>query len=135
MPRDRPRTGARTAAAGSVPLSSRCSPTARAASWAIPTGSELHPRQQPEGWFAEEAVTLGIRTGALWADHGGGAAVRLADAVLGLECDYLLVPGADARWVRQWHSPLSAPLAVRLRLLRQDGLQVDTLLLLVRERG
>ena len=91
--------------------------------------------QQPEGWFAEEVITLGVRTGALWADHGDGAAVRLADGVVGLECDYLLVPGADARWVRQWHSPLSAPLAVRLRLLRQDGIQVDTLLLLVRERG
>ena len=91
--------------------------------------------QQPEGWFVEEAVTLAVRTGGLWADHGSGEAVRLADAVLAMECDYLLVPGADARWVRQWHSPLSAPLAVRLRLLRQDGVRVDTLLLLVRERG
>ncbi len=91
--------------------------------------------QQPEGWFAGASVTLAVRTGGLWADHGSGPAVRLAESVVGMECDYLLVPGADARWVRQWHSPLSAPLAVRLRLLHQDGQPVDTFLLLVRERG
>lgn len=48
--------------------------------------------------------------------------------------DYLLAYGATSTWVREWHSPVSAPLAVRLRVLRPDGV-VDTLLLVIGPRG
>ncbi len=52
--------------------------------------------------------------------------------------DYLLDPGADSKWVREWISPVSAPLAVRLRITgcgRRDTGCVDTLLFLIKERG
>ena len=48
--------------------------------------------------------------------------------------DYLLVPGADARWVMEWHSQVSAPLAVRVTLSHTGG-EVDTMLYLVKPRG
>jgi prepilin-type N-terminal cleavage/methylation domain-containing protein len=48
--------------------------------------------------------------------------------------DYLLDFGADAAWVHEWQSPVSAPLAVRLRLARGDG-AVDTLLFAIGPRG
>ncbi len=48
--------------------------------------------------------------------------------------DYLLHTGADEAWVRAWQSPVSAPLAVRLRLARPDG-AVDTLLFAIGPRG
>ena len=32
--------------------------------------------QRPEGWFVEEAVTLAVFSGGLWAEHGGGAVVK-----------------------------------------------------------
>ena len=47
--------------------------------------------------------------------------------------DYLLSYGAQASWVRSWHSPVSAPLAVRMRLER--GPTTDTLLFFIGPRG
>jgi len=48
--------------------------------------------------------------------------------------DYLLSYGAQATWVQSWHSPASAPLAVRMRLLHGDA-SADTLFLLIGPRG
>jgi hypothetical protein len=48
--------------------------------------------------------------------------------------EYLLEYGAQARWVQEWHSPASAPLAVRLRLQADSG-AVDTLMLVIGPRG
>jgi hypothetical protein len=63
--------------------------------------------------------------------------VILREDVASLALDYLLEPGADTRWVRQWLSPVSAPVAVRLRLeiVGPGKLSVDTLLFLIGERG
>ena len=48
-------------------------------------------------------------------------------------------PGEQARFVREWISPVSAPIAVRLRIARRREAgyseQVDTLLVLVGPRG
>ncbi len=70
--------------------------------------------------------------------EGGNALPRdtlvLAPEVAGLALDYLLDFGTDAAWVREWRSPVSAPLAVRLRLTR-DGGAVDTLLFVIGPRG
>jgi hypothetical protein len=57
--------------------------------------------------------------------------------------DYLLEPGENTKWVREWISPVSAPLAVRVRVthLSDNGQRTtahavtDTLLLLIKERG
>jgi prepilin-type N-terminal cleavage/methylation domain-containing protein len=58
----------------------------------------------------------------------------LAPEVAGLAFDYLLDFGADAAWVREWRSPVSAPLAVRLRVVGASG-DVDTLLCVIGPRG
>jgi hypothetical protein len=70
-----------------------------------------------------------------------GQPVVLIDSVADVALDYLLEPGLDARWVGEWVSPLSAPLAVRMRIrragneTREPGGVVDTLLFLIKERG
>src|SRR5438105_2612900 len=69
-----------------------------------------------------------------------GERIALADSIASLDFDYLLEPGAESRWVRVWVSPVSAPLAVRMRVERPgkgEGGRVvtDTLLFLIKERG
>jgi len=91
----------------------------------------------PNGWFAPQATVLATED-AHFVGKSGGNTLRLADGVSGVAFDYLLEPGADTKWVGEWVSPVSAPLAIRLRIAgcgRQDASCVDTLLFLVRERG
>lgn len=57
----------------------------------------------------------------------------LLDRVRAVGFDYLLEPGAREVWVREWISPVSAPVAVRIRVRRPGG--TDTLLLVVGSRG
>jgi prepilin-type N-terminal cleavage/methylation domain-containing protein len=83
----------------------------------------------PGGWFEVRRVTI-ARNGS----HVVGGDVVLADSVRLLEFDYLLEPGAQATWVREWISPVSAPVAVRMRIQREPA-RTDTMLFLVRERG
>ena len=62
----------------------------------------------------------------------------LADSVRDVQFDYLLDPGENATWVREWISPVSAPLAIRVRITKGVGSGmwgVDTLLLIVGPRG
>jgi prepilin-type N-terminal cleavage/methylation domain-containing protein len=58
----------------------------------------------------------------------------LAEGLRAFGADYLIEYGADSRWVWEWVSPVSAPLAVRLRLEYARG-GADTLLLHVGPRG
>lgn len=53
----------------------------------------------------------------------------------GMVSDYLQEHGAAAPWVAEWHSPVSAPIAVRLRIERPDRTGVDTLLFVIGGRG
>lgn len=81
-----------------------------------------------------ERVTLALADGRLVATTETDT-VRLM-RVASMDADFLLEYGAVARWVRAWQSPVSAPLAVRLRLLRGDSSGiVDTLLLAIGPRG
>ena len=95
----------------------------------------------PDGWFERRQITLGAEQGRLRALVTPGTPIALADSVTGVQFDYLLEPGAESRWVREWVSPVSAPVAVRLRLARtRCGMGdarcvVDTLLFLIKERG
>jgi prepilin-type N-terminal cleavage/methylation domain-containing protein len=57
----------------------------------------------------------------------------LAPSAGGLALDYVLDYGADAAWLEEWRSPVTAPLAVRLRVARDSG--VDTLLFAIGPRG
>jgi len=73
----------------------------------------------------------------LLARHGNDV-LPLASNVTDLAFDYLLEPGADTKWVREWISPVSAPVAIRMRVAgcgRGDAGCVDTLLFLIKERG
>jgi prepilin-type N-terminal cleavage/methylation domain-containing protein len=89
------------------------------------------------GWFAQQATIL-QQAGGQFTGTSGAATLDLADGVSSVAFDYLLEPGADTKWVREWVSPVSAPLAVRLRIAgcgKRDAGCVDTLLFLVKERG
>lgn len=75
------------------------------------------------GWLERRQVVLAAEDGRFvaWND------------VSAVAFDYLLEPGANAAWVREWISPVSAPVAVRVRIARAAG--VDTLLFIVGSRG
>jgi len=91
------------------------------------------------GGFAPSRVALGLEEGRLVARLDQGDSVVLADSVASATFDYLLEPGANERWVGEWISPVSAPVAVRLRFKRELPVgnveAADTLLLLVGPRG
>lgn len=86
------------------------------------------------GWFEPRDVELAVSEGRFEAVVSAGEPVVLAEGVQRIAFDYLLEPGADSRWVRQWVSPASVPLAVRIRLSRLPT-GADTLLLLIKGRG
>ena len=91
----------------------------------------------PGGWFEREPIQL-LQDGSHFLGATGAQSLQLADSVSDVAFDYLLDPGADAKWVREWVSPVSAPLGVRLRIAgcgQRDAGCVDTLLFLVKERG
>jgi hypothetical protein len=90
----------------------------------------------PAGWLERRRLVLEGENGALVAL--AGARIELRDSVAGVEFDYLLDPGANAAWVREWISPVSAPVAVRIRVTgcgKRDAGCVDTLLFLIGPRG
>jgi len=94
----------------------------------------------PDGWFERRQVALGAEQGRVRAIVESGTAIALVDSVTEVQFDYLLEPGADSRWVREWVSPVSAPVAVRLRVSwpgkgEGAGVVTDTMLFLIKERG
>jgi len=96
-------------------------------SWQLVTG----------GWFEPRSIQL-FQRGSQVVAEGSPEPLALLDGATGVAFDYLLEPGAETKWVREWISPVSAPLAVRLRITRcgkLDAACVDTLLFLVKERG
>jgi prepilin-type N-terminal cleavage/methylation domain-containing protein len=91
----------------------------------------------PGGWFEPRATEL-EREDGWFLGKTESESFRLADGVTEVAFDYLLDPGANSKWVREWISPVSSPLAVRVRIVgcgRGDAGCVDTLLFLIRERG
>ncbi len=94
-----------------------------------------------DGWFERRRVALGRTNDRVVAELAPGGPLALADRVTSLDFDYLLEPGAESHWLRQWISPVSAPVAVRMRIgrtgsgKREAGVVVDTLLFLIKERG
>jgi prepilin-type N-terminal cleavage/methylation domain-containing protein len=85
----------------------------------------------PHGWLERRRVVLGVEGVMLVARSD--VSIALQDSVTGVEFDYLLEPGADAAWVREWISPVSAPVAIRMRIQRAAA--IDTLLFIVGPRG
>ncbi len=95
----------------------------------------------PDGWFERRQIALSAEQGQLRAAVTPGMPIALVDSVTDVQFDYLLEPGAESRWVREWVSPVSAPVAVRMRIakagceMRDAGCVVYTLLFLIKERG
>jgi len=95
----------------------------------------------PDGWFERRIVSLARQDNRLVATVTPGREIALSDSVADVAFDYLLEPGAESKWVREWVSPVSAPVAVRMRITqagsgkRETGNVVDTLLFLIKERG
>jgi hypothetical protein len=99
-----------------------------------PDGMRFSARvRSHDGHLSLRAVRLSVTGDTLRATSQDGPLAALPH-VRAVACDYLLEGGADARWVTGWHSPVSAPLAVRIRLIRADG-AADTLLLPIGPRG
>jgi len=91
-------------------------------------------RVAPAG-LRRERISLGTVGTSFVAIRVEGPLV-LVDSVAQVAFDYLLEPGANATWAREWLSPVSAPLAVRIRLAHLGvPLRVDTLLVLIGGRG
>jgi prepilin-type N-terminal cleavage/methylation domain-containing protein len=86
----------------------------------------------PYGWFERRQVSIALKSGTLRAISSPGDE-SLFDGVRQVSFDYLLEPGLNSRWVNDWVSPVSAPLAVRIRMDRMVG--TDTLLFLIKARG
>lgn len=86
------------------------------------------------GWPERQDVTLALVQHTLTATIGGAHPLALVDSLSAVGFDYLLEPGLNSRWAMGWESPISAPLAIRLRLSHLDG-RADTLLVLVGSRG
>jgi prepilin-type N-terminal cleavage/methylation domain-containing protein len=91
----------------------------------------------PDRWFERRVVSLARQDDRLVASVTPGQPVALMDSVENVALDYLLEPGAESKWVREWVSPVSAPVAVRVRVMRGRGTLTvtDTLLFLIKERG
>lgn len=85
------------------------------------------------GWHEPRPVDIRVDGDSLLLRVKGTEPIVLRRGVRALALDYLLEPGANAHWVRQWSSPVSAPLALRIRI--DLGGQVDTALYLIGPRG
>jgi len=106
-------------------------------------GSPDHARfstrlRAADGRFALTTVRLHAADGWLVASPDSGSTLHLlavsASSRPPVTFDYLLSTGADSRWVQGWQSPVSAPVAIRIRLVRVDG-RADTMLLSIGPRG
>jgi prepilin-type N-terminal cleavage/methylation domain-containing protein len=91
----------------------------------------------PHSWPERRRIVLAVADGRLEAQVAGARPVILREDVASVALDYLLEPGATTHWVRTWISPVSAPVAVRMRIarVRSGEASVDTMLFLVGERG
>jgi prepilin-type N-terminal cleavage/methylation domain-containing protein len=99
----------------------------------------------PRGWLVRERVSLGQHDTHLVAITSSGDTLTLADSVEDVQFDYLMVTdplavGADTRFLRGWNSPISGPIAIRLRIDHLDNsdgtpARSDTLLFVIGPRG
>lgn len=85
------------------------------------------------GWPELRTVSLSVKGAALVLDGLADSSLVLADSVQSLAVEYLLDLGANERWMHDWTSSLSAPLALRLRIASAG--RTDTLLLPIGPRG
>jgi type II secretory pathway pseudopilin PulG len=85
----------------------------------------------PGGWLVPKRVSVQLSGDTLLLRSE--APVALRTAVTNVRFDYLLEPAANSVWVREWISPVSAPVAIRLRITKTTS--IDTLLFIIGSRG
>lgn len=79
----------------------------------------------PDGGHTQDVATIGVRDSAVTLLSQRLGSIRLVPGVRAARFDYLEVLGADSPWLPAYDSPVSPPLAVRVRLEREHG--TDTL--------
>ena len=89
------------------------------------------------GWMERRTVTLSVAGHRLTGSDG--ETMTLADSVSSGAFDYLAEYGPQTTWLVGWQSPVSAPIAVRIRLTRPtidpERSEVDTLVFRIGGRG
>lgn len=89
------------------------------------------------GWMERRTVALVLADGQLTG--AAGASVLLVDSLRSGAFDYLAEYGAQTTWLSGWQSPVSAPIAVRIRLTRPtvdpERSETDTLVFRIGGRG
>lgn len=87
-----------------------------------------------DGWYESRRIRVRVVDDRLIAEVNGQQSVPLGDGAA-VEFDYLLEPGAVSRWVREWVSGLTTPVAARMRVSQPLGGSqgVDTTLFAIRE--
>jgi prepilin-type N-terminal cleavage/methylation domain-containing protein len=87
------------------------------------------------GWLERQWVQVDVAGDTLRL-RSDSLAVPIRVGVRGAAFDYLLEPGLRSVFVTNWSSPVSAPMAIRVRVdLAGTSRRVDTLLLIVGDRG
>jgi prepilin-type N-terminal cleavage/methylation domain-containing protein len=86
----------------------------------------------PDGSVDRRQVSLRTVGGGLTLSMGD-LTVRPLDRVDGVTLDYMIGVRGEGEWVTGWHSPVSAPLAIRVRW-SERGVS-DSLLCLIGGRG
>lgn len=93
-------------------------------------------QRRPAGGLARDRVVLHLDGSRFVADRATNDPLLLRDSVVDVAFDYLLEPGALTTWAREWISPVSAPLAVRVRVTYLGTpARADTALFLIGARG
>lgn len=92
--------------------------------------------QTAGGWRERQSLVL-TRSGSRLIAYVAGDPIVLRDSVTVFAIDYLIDPGLHSPWVQGWQSPVSAPLAIRLRTTSQaaTGEVTDTLIVPLGSRG
>ena len=90
-----------------------------------------------DGWMERRVVTLALANHRLTGSTG--ESLVLVDSVRAGAGDDRAEEGAQTTWLSGWQSPVSAPIAVRIRLTRPtadlERLRTDTLVLRIGGRG
>ena len=86
-----------------------------------------------DGWFELKEVRIGQAGSRLVLTAPDWGVATLGDSLSDVRFDYLVEPGINARWVADWTSPVSAPLALRLRVRRDSSTEAvaDTMVYLI----
>lgn len=87
----------------------------------------------PEGWQERMSVELRL-AGPLVICQSGRGQLELGPA-LWWRLDYLSGAGTEVRWYPEWQSQVTLPRAVRIQLGHQGTQEVDTVLVVLGQRG